>query len=112
MVFCLHCGKEITDEAAVCVHCGRQVKPIQKTSTRQPDPEESSTATKVVLASVGSVVGILGLLILIFAIQSFIAAANEFDSDDRFAFLAMMAIPGILLCALSVSLFKRAFRRG
>ncbi len=29
-MFCVHCGKEIADDAVVCVGCGRQVKELEK----------------------------------------------------------------------------------
>lgn len=27
-MFCSHCGKEISDKAAVCIHCGKDVRPV------------------------------------------------------------------------------------
>ena len=52
-------------------------------------------------------IGAIGLLLLLFAIQNFIGAGLEAESDAAGKYLGMVAVPALILMALSVSLVWR-----
>ncbi|MBQ8406542.1 MAG: zinc ribbon domain-containing protein [Clostridia bacterium] len=57
MKYCMHCGKEICDDAVICVHCGRALKASQTVATDADDAPNTG------LAVLGFFVPIAGLIL-------------------------------------------------
>ncbi len=94
-MFCVHCGKQISDESKFCVHCGKsRVKtvpvqaapahPVQPASP-PPPPKKSGSAKPVILgiiiALIVAIVGIGGY----YAVTEFVIPAVEewLDEDSE-----------------------------
>ena len=52
-------------------------------------------------------IGAIGLLMLVFAIQNFVGAGLEAEPDAANTFLGMVGVPALILLAVSVSLVWR-----
>ena len=52
-------------------------------------------------------IGAIGLLLLVFAIQNFVGAGLEAESDAATKYLGIVGVPALVLMAVSVSLVLR-----
>ena len=52
-------------------------------------------------------IGAVGLLLLLFALQNFVGAGLEAEPDAATKYLGMVAVPALILMAVSVSLVWR-----
>lgn len=67
MKFCVHCGKEIVDEAVICLNCGCKVKTSMNTSCLQPQQilvEDSESQLAVASKICGIVSFFVGWFVL------------------------------------------------
>jgi hypothetical protein len=92
MAFCIHCGREVSEDAEVCPYCGKNPRvpsvPAEKRAARQ-----ASAAEVVPL-----VLGILGAAVVI------AAGMNAASTDIGAAFVGL----GMFLLAIVLFLFARA----
>jgi uncharacterized membrane protein YvbJ len=92
MPFCIHCGKEVSEDARVCPYCGKNPRvasaPAEKQTTKQASGAEV----------VGLGLGVLGAAVVI------VAGMNAASTDIGAAFVGI----GMFLLAVVLFLFARA----
>jgi uncharacterized membrane protein YvbJ len=94
MPFCIHCGKEVSEDALVCPYCGKKLgagpTPAEKQTTKQASGLEAA----------GLVLGIIGAAVVILA---GIGTAFSDTTEVGFAFIGL----GLFLVAVVFFLFAR-----
>jgi DNA-directed RNA polymerase subunit RPC12/RpoP len=91
MPFCIHCGREVSEDVLVCPYCGKKLR-------AEPAPAEKQTTRQVSAAEVvGLVLGILGAAVVI------AAGMNAASTDIGTAFVGL----GMFLLAIVLLLFAR-----
>lgn len=81
MKYCVHCGKEILDEAVVCPHCGCLVKTVEK--NKRKEVFQHKDLLELLKKKKGIVIS-AAIIILLFAIS--IAVLNNDNIFDKVSY--------------------------
>jgi DNA-directed RNA polymerase subunit RPC12/RpoP len=92
MPFCIHCGKEVSEDALVCPHCGKTLA-IAPRGAGKPTPKEPSG-----LEVAGLAVGVTGFAVVIMA-----GAGMATNLDLGFGLIGL----GMLLLGILFLVFAR-----
>ena len=99
MPFCIHCGREVSEDALVCANCGKNPRiapaPAEKQATRQASG----------LREAGLGLGITGIVVMIWAGVGMIprdgfATAEHFYAGVGFGFVGLGLFLAGVLCLL------------
>jgi len=97
MPFCIHCGKEVSEDALVCPYCGKKLgagpTPAEKQSTKQASGLEAA----------GLVLGVIGSAVVILA---GIGTAFSDTTEVGFALIGL----GLFLMGILFLVFARTSR--
>ena len=59
MKYCMHCGKEMIDEAVVCVNCGCSIAPVRAIGASAGDPTDKPSTGWAVLGFFFPLIGLI-----------------------------------------------------
>jgi uncharacterized membrane protein YvbJ len=103
MPFCIHCGREVSEDAQLCPYCGKSPRIV-------PAPVEKRAASQISGREIaGLVFGATGIAIVIAAGVSMVsnayyASAGSFYRDLGFGFVGLgLFLTGILFIVLGRS---------
>jgi len=100
MPFCIHCGKEVSEDAQVCPSCGRNPRiaqaPVEKRAANQISGREIAS---LVLGAIGVAIVIVAGVSMVS--DAYYASAGSFYRDLGFGFVGLgLFLMGILFLVL------------